>query len=102
MPAEQFRDAKNVDARADIYATGATLYAMVCGKAPFIEHGNHMVKIMWAKFKDAYILPQEVDPSLPPKLSEVINKAMALTPEGRYQNAKEMIAALASIASSLV
>ncbi len=35
MAPEQGRDAHRADARADLYAVGATLYHMVCGKVPF-------------------------------------------------------------------
>ncbi len=35
MAPEQFRNAKNVDVRCDIYSLGATLYAMVTGDVPF-------------------------------------------------------------------
>ena len=35
MAPEQFRNAKNVDVRGDIYSLGATLYAMVTGHVPF-------------------------------------------------------------------
>ena len=35
MAPEQFRNAKNADARCDIYSLGATLYMMVTGELPF-------------------------------------------------------------------
>src|SRR5207248_10141075 len=39
MAPEQFRNAKNADARCDIYSLGATLYMMVTGELPFKSCG---------------------------------------------------------------
>ena len=48
MAPEQFRNAKNADARCDIYSLGATLYMMVTGETPFKAYGpldSYMRKI---------------------------------------------------------
>lgn len=69
-PPEQLRgDELNV--RADIYSTGATLYALLCGRAPFT--GDNVVRVVAAVLDQA---PPPLPQSLPAGLAEVVMRCM--------------------------
>ncbi len=40
MPPEQMENAKNADYRSDIYAVGATMFHLLCGKPPYVEYAG--------------------------------------------------------------
>ncbi len=83
---------KKVDQRADIYATGVILYEMVTGVPPY-SRGDHMA-VMYQHVQGKARKPGEVNPALPPALSDVIVKAMAVDKTARYQTMDELRAAL--------
>ena len=59
---------KKVDERADIYALGVMLYEMVTGVPPY-SRGDHM-SVMYQHVQGKARSPQEVNPNLPPGLSD--------------------------------
>ena len=93
MPPEQARGAR-VDHRADIYAVGAILYEAVTGKRPFDD--NDPIATLAAVLTQDPPRPCSFDPSLPPALELVIQKAMAKEPAERYQSMRELDQALAA------
>jgi eukaryotic-like serine/threonine-protein kinase len=80
MPPEQARDAAHVDARADIYALGCTLYALVVGRPPFT--GNTAVEVITKHLKEPVRPPDQLVEHVPAYLSQIILRMMA-KPAGR-------------------
>jgi hypothetical protein len=92
MSPEQAKNAAHVDARADIYSLGCTLYVMVTGRPPF--EGRTVLEIL-SKHKTQPITPPEmVVKRVPKSLSAIILKMVAKKPEDRYASLSEVIAAL--------
>jgi eukaryotic-like serine/threonine-protein kinase len=83
---------KKVDARADIYAVGVILYEMLTGVPPY-SRGDHMA-VMYQHVQGKARVAKEVNTALPPSLSDVIMKAMAVDKTKRYQTMDELRAAL--------
>jgi serine/threonine-protein kinase len=84
---------KKVDERADIYALGVMLYEMVTGVPPY-SRGDHM-SVMYQHVQGKARAPQEINPALPPGLSDLVTKAMAVDKAKRHQSMEELRAALA-------
>lgn len=82
-----------VDARSDLYALGTVLYEMVTGQPPF------EASIALRKLQESPPSPKRISPSLPVALEQVILKAIARSPDDRYQDALEMIQDLRSVQS---
>jgi serine/threonine-protein kinase len=85
---------KQVDPRADIYSTGVILYEMLTGIPPY-SRGDHMA-IMYQHVQGKARPPIEVNPALPPALSDLIVKAMAVDKTKRFQTMDELRAALSA------
>ena len=83
---------KKVDQRADIYALGVILYEMVTGVPPY-SRGDHM-SVMYQHVQGKAKAPQEVNPQLPPGLSDLVMRAMAVDKTKRFQTMDEFRAAL--------
>jgi HEAT repeat protein/tRNA A-37 threonylcarbamoyl transferase component Bud32 len=83
---------KKVDERADIYALGVMLYEMLTGVPPY-SRGDHM-SVMYQHVQGKARPPQEINPALPPGLSELIMKAMAVDKAKRFQSMDELRLAL--------
>ena len=83
---------KRVDERADIYALGVILYEMVTGSPPY-SRGDHM-SVMHQHVEGKARPPLELNPALPPGLSELIVRAMAVDKNKRFQSMDEVRTAL--------
>ncbi len=82
MAPEQLRGEK-VDARSDIYATGAVLYEMATGQRPFPE--TQGPRLIDAILNRAPQPPSGLNRRVSPVLENIILKALEKEPENRYQ-----------------
>jgi serine/threonine protein kinase len=89
MAPEQFRNAKYVDVRSDVYSLGATLYMAVTGQVPF---GKCSPLDCWMrKTKDDFPAPQEVAPRVSDRVDFAIRRAMCANPADRPRSCREFM-----------
>jgi serine/threonine protein kinase len=89
MAPEQFRNAKSVDVRGDIYSLGATLYAMVTGIIPF---DNASPLDCWMKkIRNEFPAPKELNPAVSERVDWAIRRAMSAEPGQRPSSCREFV-----------
>jgi YVTN family beta-propeller protein len=94
MAPEQI-EGKKIDGRTDIYALGAMLYHMATGRPPF--EGSDALAVAVKHLQEEPTPPSRVDPTIPADWDALILKAMAKDPAKRFQSAREIAAAVASL-----
>lgn len=87
---EQF-DNIELDARADVYALGCTLFHLLTGQIPY--SGTTLPQLWAGHVKAPIPKPSQVRPGLPPALDAVIERAMAKERDDRYPSCGELAAA---------
>jgi serine/threonine-protein kinase len=93
MSPEQMRSARDVDARADIWAIGTTIYELLTGVAPF--EGETLTQVCAAILQDE---PESIlrrRPDVPRELEAVVRRCLSKRPADRYGDVAEFAAALA-------
>ena len=87
MSPEQVRG-EGLDARSDLFSFGATLYEMTTGELPF--DGVNAAVICEAIMNRAPVAVVSLNRDVPPKLVDIINKALEKDRNLRYQGAADM------------
>lgn len=84
-----------VTEKSDIYSFGVTLYRMVTGKLPFEFESEY--KVMKGHLEQKPAPPWIINKDIPTSLGKLILKTLSKKPEDRFQNIKELYAALSNL-----
>ena len=84
-----------VDHRTDIWSVGALIYELVTGQPPF--RGYYGDAIVYSIVHEEPEAISELRRDVPPALEQIVTKALAKSPDERYQQMGEMLAALESL-----
>jgi len=88
-----------LDARTDIYSTGVVLYEVFTGKLPFTA--DSALAVLNQHIRETAPLPTSINPSMPAQLEQVLMRAMAKSPEQRYQKISQLYADLEAVSSAI-
>ncbi len=89
MAPEQCVGKEPIDARADVYAMGATLFHLLAGRPPFLAQTP--MGLITAHQNEAPPELKALDPRLGDGVSQVVAKTLAKQAEARYANAGELL-----------
>ena len=89
---EQIAETREVDARADVYSMGATLYHLITGHAP-LKKETDFATLMANQHEDP-TCPRALHADIPRDLAAICLKCLEKEPARRYQSAAELAADL--------
>jgi eukaryotic-like serine/threonine-protein kinase len=83
---------ERADHRADLFALGVMMYEMLTGTVPY--KAETVLASLLKRVQEIPRTPIELSPDLPPALSEIVMRCLAIDVNNRYQSASEIIADL--------
>ncbi|MGW5431315.1 serine/threonine-protein kinase [Streptomyces sp. NPDC004059] len=81
-----------VDGRCDVYGLACVVYESLAGRPPFLRDDD--MALLWAHQYDEPPPPSEARPGLDPAVDPVFAKALAKSPDARYDTCLAFVAAL--------
>jgi serine/threonine protein kinase len=88
MSPEQF-ESTEIDARADIYSLGATLFRLLTGRYPY-QDSPSVLQVMTAHLTKPAPNPSQFLPSIPKECDRIVRRAMAKRADDRYATVSEL------------
>lgn len=93
MPPEQARGRwSEVDARSDVWATGATLFYLLSGE--FVHNGESFADQLALAVREPAPPVQKIEPGIPDAVANVVDRALAYHPAERFGDALSMLGAV--------
>jgi response regulator RpfG family c-di-GMP phosphodiesterase len=96
MAPEQARDPHAVDARADLFSLGASMYWALTGRDPFPDTGS-LIRDLQMRVTAPPLLVEQVRPELPEDLCALVNQLLATDPAARPASARGVALVLAGL-----
>jgi eukaryotic-like serine/threonine-protein kinase len=81
--------AKELDARSDIFTSGLICYELLTGKMPY--HADSVVASLLKRMQERAIPPSDWDASIPQPVSELVSRCLERDPAERWQSAEEIL-----------
>ena len=99
MPPEQARG-RPIDARADIFAVGATMVRLLTGR--YLHDATGAFDLLMRMGREPAPPLATIAPSLPAELCSVVDRALAFNRDERYRDARSMLEDIRAVAQGLV
>jgi serine/threonine-protein kinase len=90
---ERITGVRKDDPRSDIFFLGCIFYHMLSGQPALVETKDKIQRLSRSRFTDVVPLLKH-DPTIPKPIVQVVNRAMELNADARYQSPSEMLAEL--------
>ncbi len=92
MAPEQCDDGASVDHRSDLYALGATLFAMLSGRPPVV--GATPLEVILKQLSEPAPALRTIARDVPEPVARVVDRLLLADPDARYQSAEQVFGAL--------
>jgi response regulator RpfG family c-di-GMP phosphodiesterase len=96
MAPEQARDPQSVDARADLFGLGATMYWALTGREPFADTGN-AIHDLQQRLNASPPDVRRFRPEVPEDLAALVTQMMTVDPDGRPPSARVVAISLSGL-----
>jgi diguanylate cyclase (GGDEF)-like protein len=90
-PEQTGRTGRPIDQRTDLYALGATLYELACGRPPFGRGEDGALALIHDHLARQPVPPSAARPDVPAAFSDVVARLLDKEPDRRYQSAEGLL-----------
>lgn len=85
-------EGRSIDHRSDIFSLGLTVYILATRSHAFKQKGDSTTTVWFKIVKGRFTAVRNLDPTLSPDLERILNRALQVEVDKRYQSSTEMLA----------